>query len=387
MAKNINAKPFDEATLNKLSIFRECFKEWLPVFINTEFAEKIYIYDFFAGSGKDSEGNYGSPLILLDVAKGEQCKYCNAVKQNGKEIFFSFNEREASVAQEKHKELKLNVDNFLKECAEKNNCSQGCVYNTNCFNKEFKEGFKSSQNLKDILSNSNYAKFILLDQYGYTQIGDDIFISLVNSPLTDFIFFISSAFLKRFSKHEYTKKYFRSSEIDFDKTKPKECHKLIANYFESLIPNEKEYYLNHFTIKKGANYYGLIFGTNHTLGMEKFQKVCWKADANAGEADFNLNDDFDEGTLFFGNNEPNKILRVKEEIKKNILSKKITNNIDGLKFALKNRCLPKTFTVVVKSLEKEKIIKRIGGTSYISTNIHRIRKECKYYYEIELIPK
>lgn len=35
MAKDINKKEFDEATLLKLEIFRECFREWLPVFIHS----------------------------------------------------------------------------------------------------------------------------------------------------------------------------------------------------------------------------------------------------------------------------------------------------------------------------------------------------------------
>ncbi|MFV0505710.1 MAG: hypothetical protein ACK5L5_03225 [Bacteroidales bacterium] len=72
----MNKKPFDEASKLKLEIFGECFKEWFPVFMNNRWCEKLYIYDFFAGSGKDSEGNYGSPLVLLDQAKGENNKYC-----------------------------------------------------------------------------------------------------------------------------------------------------------------------------------------------------------------------------------------------------------------------------------------------------------------------
>ena len=71
MANDINKKEFDDATSLKLEIFRECFKEWLPVFIHSPFVKKTYIYDFFAGSGKDTSENYGSPLILIEEAKGE----------------------------------------------------------------------------------------------------------------------------------------------------------------------------------------------------------------------------------------------------------------------------------------------------------------------------
>ena len=91
MAKDINKSNFDHATKIKLEIFRESFKEWLPVFIHTPYVDKRYIYDFFAGSGLDSEGNYGSPLILLDEAKGDDLMHCS--KSDGKKIVFGFNEK------------------------------------------------------------------------------------------------------------------------------------------------------------------------------------------------------------------------------------------------------------------------------------------------------
>jgi len=56
MAKNINSKSFDDSTKLKLEIFRECFKEWLPVFIHDQWTDKVHVFDFFAGSGLDKEG-------------------------------------------------------------------------------------------------------------------------------------------------------------------------------------------------------------------------------------------------------------------------------------------------------------------------------------------
>ena len=70
MKDDFHNKPFDEATKFKLEIFGECFKEWLPVFIYNPTISHIYVYDFFAGAGQDSLGNHGSPLILLNKAKG-----------------------------------------------------------------------------------------------------------------------------------------------------------------------------------------------------------------------------------------------------------------------------------------------------------------------------
>ena len=59
MAKNINKTAFDDATKLKLDIFGESFEEWLPVFNNDLYTKKVYVFDFFAGSGTDIENNYG----------------------------------------------------------------------------------------------------------------------------------------------------------------------------------------------------------------------------------------------------------------------------------------------------------------------------------------
>ena len=57
------------------------------------------------------------------------------------------------------------------------------------------------------------------------------------------------------------------------------------------IPIGKEYFLAPFSIKKPSGIYGLIFGTNHTLGIEKFLRVCWKHDKLTGEANFDIDNE------------------------------------------------------------------------------------------------
>jgi len=372
MVKDINKERFPEETKLKLRIFSECFREWLPVFIHNQYVEKVYIYDFFAGSGKDAEGEFGSPLILLD----EACKYCKHVKNNNKSICFTFNEKE----KEKQALLIDNVKQFMDNCLN-NNCKESkCVYDYENYNQlEFKEAFQNGD-FQHVLKNKNFGKFILLDQYGFSQVDEDIFLQLVNAPKTDYIFFISSSFIRRFKEHPAIKQYFDTEKIQFDESKPKECHRQIAQYYQNVIPDNKEYYLHHFTIKKGANYWGLIFGTNHALGMEKFLKVCWAKDKLSGESNCNIDNDFEEGTLFYDEDETVKKQAIEADIRTKILSGKITDNISGLKYTLKNGCLPELFTLVVKKLESEKKIIRTGKLNYSSTNIHKVEE-----YKISII--
>lgn len=375
MAKDINQDKFSEETKLKLQIFAECFREWIPVFIHDLYTKGVFIFDFFAGTGKDSDGNMGSPLILLSEAKGQDCKYCNSVKKNKKQIYFTFNEKIES----KFDELKNNIETYIKQCVKQNNCGEKCVYQYRCNQKEFKEALQD-EILKKYLPDKDYAKFALLDQYGFSQVDEQVFLKLVSSPKTDFIFFISSSFINRFKELSSTKQYFDTNKIHFDEERPMDCHRLITEYYRNLIPQDKEYYLHHFTIKKGVNYWGLIFGTSHPLGMEKFLKVCWSKDALSGEANFSIENDYSKDELFYDENNTVKLLKIKDEIRQKILSCEIVDNKTGLKYALIRGCLPELFTTVVKEMEKENRIKRTGDINYASVNIHKVRK-----YNISLL--
>jgi three-Cys-motif partner protein len=377
MAKDINKDVFPDETILKLDIFAKCFREWLPVFIYDRFTKGIFIVDFFAGSGSDSKGNLGSSLLLLNEARGNNCEYCNTISKNGKKAFFAFNENN----KQKKAELVHNVNSFMDQCI-KNNCKRDkCVYSYSNFGQyDFKDVFYNDTVFTKILPDNDYAKFILLDQYGFSQVDENVFLKLVDSPRTDFIFFISSSFIKRFKEIDQTKRYIDTERIPFDESDPKECHRLIADYFQKLVPEEKEYYVHHFTIKKGPNYWGLIFGTNHTLGMEKFLRVCWKEDIYSGESNFNKDNDIPVDWLFYTGETTNKKQRVKDEIKKKILSGEITNNKDGLKYALKNRCLPEVYISAIQELEKDNRVKCSPKFNKQATNIHKV-----VTYNIEVI--
>ncbi len=43
MTKDINSKPYDEATLTKLEIFERYLQAWLPVFVQSQYADSAAI--------------------------------------------------------------------------------------------------------------------------------------------------------------------------------------------------------------------------------------------------------------------------------------------------------------------------------------------------------
>lgn len=383
MAKNINETPFDEGTLLKLDIFRKCFREWYPVFIHDTYTKHVCVFDMFAGSGYDSAHNQGSPIILLDEARGDKRCHCKHIQSPNctKQIYFCFNE----LKKKKFTELKENANQFLTSCKIENHCKTCHILTSlKLYNKPF-QTLINSQAINRILQRNDIGKFVLMDQYGIKEVTEDIFKMLVTSPKTDFIFFISSQTIKRFAEMDAVKNYFDVNKIHFDNSKPKQCHRIIKEYFENLLPSGKEYYLHSFTIQKGSNYYGLIFGTSHSLGMEKFLKVCWEEDPLSGDSNCNIDNDYEEGTLFYDESLSSKKIKIKQDLREKILTGQIGNNSSGLKYTLKNGCLPTLFVDVVKELKLENKLTINGTFSAIATNIHRIKPGNKGYYEIETI--
>lgn len=110
--------------------------------------------------------------------------------------------------------------------------------------------------------------------------------------------------------------------------------------------------------------------------MEKFLKVCWTHDPFSGEANYNIDNNFDEGTLFFDPENNVKKNIVSNDIKQLILSGKISDNTTGMKYAINKGCEPKLFTEIVKKLEMEKQIECYGDVNYKSSDIHKV----KVYY-------
>lgn len=384
MTKDINKKVFTESTELKLDIFRKCFREWFPVFLNDRFIKRLYVYDLFAGSGYDTEGNPGSPIILLEEARGDKRQYCRQIVDgNTPKVYFGLNEYKS----EKEQELEKSISSSLNVCKKNCNINYYCPFQIGrtifCGHEDF-TNLKSNPKFQKVLNDRDAAKFILLDQYGFKHIDDNVFKQLISYPKTDFVFFIASMHLKRFYEIPCIHKYFSDHKIEFSPNKPNNCHRDIANYYRSLVPKEQEYYIHQFTIKYRSNYYGLIFGTGHSYGMEKFLKVCWEADSNSGESNFNIDNDFEKGNLFYNPNSSNRKEEVKEIIKQKIFDGYITDNVSGMKYVMQMGCQPSLFIEVIDGLLKNSKITIIDGKyNKRHSRIHRLEKD-GYKYTLQV---
>jgi three-Cys-motif partner protein len=351
---------FDRGTKTKLYIFNEYFKESFPVFLHSPSWKEILIYDFFAGKGYDEFGEKSTSINILEQIK----PYCSVLAARKKKLFVILNDRDEK------DELSENVKLYLDECRAK--CSLECIFNEKNlvvlgydFNTYFDEVYQKIHNRK------NSAKLIFLDPFNFV-LDDDKYFKLIDLKSTDFICFMPSSFLRRFRDLEVFNRYIDTKKIDYDNTPPEHCHRVIADYFKSLIPEGKEYYIGAFSIKKETNYYGLIFGSSHTLGAEKFQKICWSVDTLAGAADYNIDREISyknpNGILFDEIKIPQKIRNFSESLEEMIRNNTIITDIEAYKYALKERCQVKHAADVLKKLSENKIIEPIRT---IQADIHK----------------
>jgi three-Cys-motif partner protein len=356
-------------TKTKLEIFDKYFNECLPVFVYSSWGN-IYIYDLFAGKGKDEWGDYGTSLNII---KGVS-SHCESIAKKKKNIFIVLNDKD------EHQALKQNVDDFLTECSSK--CSlENCIlsYDKNLIIKgnEFKPYFDNTI-FPNLSKKKNSAKIIFLDPFNFVM-NDELFGKLISLKATDFICFMPSSYLRRFKNTPAFNTFIDKGKLTFDTARPNECHRVIARYFDTLV-SDKDYYIGHFSIKYDKNIYGVVFGTNHTLGAEKFQKVCWEIDNTTGEADYNIDREKtykNERGLFVEDQIPQKIKLFDELLTSQVKEGKIRTDVDAYKLALKNRCLPKHAGEVLCRLMDEK---KINPFKTERSGIHKIKNPINIIY-------
>jgi hypothetical protein len=227
----------------------------------------------------------------------------------------------------------------------------------------------------------NSANFIFLDQNGIKQITPSVFKKIINLKLTDFIFFISSNYIKRFVDAPQFEPYLKELGIDKVELENKPAHhvhRTVYDTYKKLIPISQGYHLGQFSIKKpySSNIYGLIFGSGHSFGMEKFLISCWKTDTIRGEANFDI--DGENHTIgqvdMFSQKiaQPKKIEVFEDDIKEKIKNKAFLTNKDVYLYALEKGFLPTHINKVLNDCLKQGMLKEV---STITRNIHKITVE------------
>lgn len=201
MGKGFHDKRFDEATMVKLDLFRRYVREWLPVFMaeseTSRYWERVNLYDFFAGPGHDKDGNPGSPLIIQEEVKAFCLEYAGLKADITVRMVFN----------------DLNLDHIenLKEAVGTVRCNKNCC----SFEFSSKPFIEVLEKHMPQMRKRGQANLVIMDQFGIKEVTPEIVRKILDTGTTDILFFISSAFIRRFSDTAEFRRWFSidSTEI------------------------------------------------------------------------------------------------------------------------------------------------------------------------------
>lgn len=365
--KNLHDSPFDESTIAKLEIFEDYAQAWIPTFIMQAHVPEIHIFDFFAGAGYDMNGISGSPIRILNKVQ-EQKGYLFQKKVN---VVVHLNEFEPTKKkQHKFEQLRKSCSEFMdKDTSLLNRLT------INYYNNDFETLFPKL--LPDIMK---YPSLVYLDQNGIKFLSEKYFLELEKTSKTDFLYFVSSSYFWRFGESDEFKIYL---DIDMAAAKNQgynQIHRTLTDELRKKLPANTKLKLYPFSLKKGANIHGIIFGASHPRAVDKFLSIGWKHNGKNGDANFDIDDEAGKAqTDIFEDQKLTKIESFKKEVENRIVNKQINNNFGLLDFAYSAGHIPKHAADCMKELKKSGKVTYEGSSPLVTyDNVYKKRKKIQY---------
>ncbi len=341
--RNLHDHPFDEGTIVKLEIFEDYLKEWLPTFIMSPENDEICIFDFFAGTGNDILDNPGSSIRILKQIKNQT----GNIFYKKRRIDLFLNEFDSK----KYKSLVECCNQFIDDNDELKRLKDVYLF-IHYSHDDFTTFFP--QKLPII---SAHPSLLFLDQNGMKFLADKYLSDLEKLSRTDFLYYLSSSYFIRFGR---TPAFQTKLKLDMDKIRQnpyKYVHKSILEQLKKRIPLGSHLKLYPFTIKKGSNIYGIIFGAKHIRAVDKFLATAWKKNEINGEANFDIDDDLSKSQLdLFGENKLTKIESFQAKLRKTVLLKRLRTNKDVYDFTLEQGHIPSHAAEELRKMKKEGLI-------------------------------
>jgi len=367
--KDLHEDPFDGGTVAKLEIFEDYAQAWIPAFV-MQGISTICIFDFFAGTGYDKNGVAGSPIRILKKIQEQ----INHIFQKNVKIKVYLNEFEPNKREQKKFQL---LQTACKEFLEANKDVKR-VIEINYFNEDFETLFP-----KLISEIRQSPSLVYLDQNGIKFLSDKYLLELEKLNTTDFLYFVSSSYFKRLGETEEFKKHV-SLDIELLRNNPyRFIHRNVIEQLRKKLPANSRLKLYPFSLKKGANIFGIVFGAKHPLAVDKFLNIAWKRNPINGDANFDIDQDSaKEQYDLWGNKKKTKIEEFQEKLRTKVLSGEIKNNYDALPFAHNEGHIGNHADKILREMKKKGEI-NYDGTSPLVTYENVFKNHKKVEYKIQ----
>lgn len=358
--RDLHNQPFDESTLVKLGIFEDYAEVWLPTFIMGGFS-LVYIFDFFSGPGFDITGVPGSPIRLLRTIK----KHIGNIFQKQAKVIVHLNELDPK----KYLLLEKACDEFLIA-----NPDVARAIDLHLHNEDFDSLFPKLLPL--IKANPS---LVFLDQNGIRFLSPKYLMEFEKMKQTDFLCFFSASYLWRFGGTEEFKRHL-DLDIGQIKSEPyQSVHRSVVSQLRAKLKTGTKLRLYPFSLQKGSNIYGLIFGATFPLAVEKFLDIAWTLNGVNGEANFDIDDDAAkrQRNLF----EPNltKVEAFKELLRRKVLNNEIRNNAEAYAFSHSEGHPGRHASEILVKMKKDKEVAFDGKSPLINyRQIYKNRRNVKF---------
>ncbi len=364
--KDLHENPFNETTIAKLEIFEDYAQAWIPTFIMSE-AHTICIFDFFAGTGYDKRGVQGSPIRILTKIKEQ----IDNIFQKKVRVKVYFNDWEPNKREQRKFELlQIACNEYLEK-----NTDVGKVVELNLYNEDFELLFPK---LLPIIK--EFPSLVYLDQNGIRFLSEKYFLELEKTKQTDFLYFVSDSYFWRFGESKEFKVHL---DIDMSVAKKdpyKFIHRNIIEQLRKKLPTNTKLKLYPFSLKKGANIHGIIFGTSHRRAVDKFLSIVWKRNETNGEANFDIDEDEKKSQLLlFGEKKLTKIEEFKQNVKDKILRREIKNNFELLDYVYNEGHIGAHASECLKEMKNKAEVYYEGVSPLVTyDNVYKQRKKIEY---------
>jgi len=331
------------------------------------YVKEIHIFDFFSGPGYDSLKIPGSPIRILQKIN----EHLGNILIKKTKVILHLNEYEPNKKkQEKFELLKENCQEFV-------DVHQKFKYflTINYYNEDAEELF-----FKLLPIIEKYPSLVYLDQNGVKFISKEYINKLEKLKTTDFLYFVSSSFFKRYGKTDEFKKVLNIDESELEKEEYRNMHRLVINKIKSRLEEGTELKLFPFSIRKNSNIYGIVFGAKHYAAVDKFLDISWKRNKINGEADFDIDEDASKNqTQLFGNNKMTKIEKFQDDLEKQLIAAKKASNKVVLLYTYENGHIPQHAAEVLKKMKKQGILDYDSKSPYLTyENVFRKRNIIDY---------
>lgn len=364
--KDLHENPFDETTIAKLEIFEDYAQAWIPTFVMSD-ADTICIFDFFSGTGYDKNGVEGSPIRILKKIK----EHIGNIFQRNVNIKVYLNEWEPNKREQKKFELLQKAcDDFFEKNPDVKRATE-----LNLSNENFEELFPK---LLPIIK--KFPSLVYLDQNGIKFLSEKYFLELEKTRQTDFLYFVSASYFWRFGNSEEFKIHLDIDMATAKKEPYKFIHRNIIDQIRKKLPDKTQLKLYPFSLRKGANIHGIIFGATHPRAVDKFLNVAWKRNEVNGEANFDIDDDRKKNQMdLFGEKKRTKLEDFQMNVRNKILTGEIRNNFELLEYAYNQGHIGNHASECLKNMKKQKEIDYESSSPLVTyENVYKIKKKITY---------